>query len=109
VQRNIRVETVESAVRALFHRVHRAGDEATSLVDLAVVDAVRRLVRFWIDDELAVAGLEVEKMKPVGERHDRAALAAQRHRADLRGTSQPRTSRPWEVQRNTLQPKLSMK
>ncbi len=81
--RQIGVEAIERAVRPFLHRVHRAGDEAAALVDLAVVQAVVRLVRLGIVDQRHLAGLEIEEVEAARQRHDGAARLAQAHRADL--------------------------
>jgi hypothetical protein len=68
VEREIGAQTIERAIRPFLHRIHRARDEAAALVHLAVVDPVGRLVGFRVHDQLALAGLEIEKVEPVGER-----------------------------------------
>ena len=74
------VEAIERAVGTVLHGVHRSRDEAAALIDLAVIYAIGRFVGFGISDELCVSSREIEEMKAIGERQNRATLLAQRHR-----------------------------
>src|SRR5206468_12777090 len=74
VEREIGIKAVEGAVRPLLHGIHGSGDEAPALVYLAVVDPVVVPARLRIDDEVHVAGLEVEEVKAASKREHRAAL-----------------------------------
>src|SRR5439155_20795619 len=81
VQRQVGVESKQRTVRTALSGVHAANDEAPTRIHLAIVQPGVWLVGLRVHDQLRVARVEVQEVKPSGQRQDCAAPSTQRHGA----------------------------